>query len=84
MSRHNIRNSPLIISPGTNHYSWPKGATLLGIGQSNVIAVHVDRDARQNVVGKILNISHLLRILLFQALLWLQFKFEVIQISIFV
>ncbi|XP_057291895.1 L-tyrosine decarboxylase-like [Hydractinia symbiolongicarpus] len=49
MLRHNIRNSPLIISPGTNHYSWPKGATLLGIGQSNVIAVHVDKDARQNV-----------------------------------
>ncbi len=39
----------VVIGPGTMHYSWPKGATLLGIGAANLIPVPVDLDARQRV-----------------------------------
>ncbi|MFE6775492.1 pyridoxal phosphate-dependent decarboxylase family protein [Streptomyces sp. NPDC057702] len=36
---------PAILAPGTMHYSWPKAASVLGIGQDNLLAVRVDRDA---------------------------------------
>jgi glutamate/tyrosine decarboxylase-like PLP-dependent enzyme len=37
---------PVILVPGTGHYSWPKGAAILGIGQQQVKRVAVDRSAR--------------------------------------
>lgn len=41
--------SPAIICPGTMHYSWPKGASLLGLGRDALIDVPVDLEARMNV-----------------------------------
>ena len=38
--------SPVLIVPGTKHYSFAKTTALLGIGSSNIIDVPVDRDAR--------------------------------------
>lgn len=35
--------------PSTRHYSWPKAGTLLGIGQQNVLSIHVDLQARMEV-----------------------------------
>lgn len=48
MAKHGIK-SPVMCSPGTNHYSWPKGATILGMGDNNVLPVNVDKNARQDV-----------------------------------
>ena len=47
---HNI-NSPRSFCPATCHYSWPKAATVLGLGEDNLILVEVDRDARQKISG---------------------------------
>lgn len=37
---------PVIYGPGTMHYSWPKAAALLGIGQENLVRLPLDLDAR--------------------------------------
>ncbi|SDD34979.1 pyridoxal phosphate-dependent decarboxylase family protein [Actinokineospora iranica] len=37
---------PAVFAPITMHYSWPKAAALLGIGQHNLIPIEVDLDAR--------------------------------------
>ncbi|MER0240623.1 pyridoxal-dependent decarboxylase [Streptomyces sp. HSW2009] len=37
---------PVVLAPATMHYSWPKAASILGIGQSNLLSVQVDSDAR--------------------------------------
>lgn len=37
---------PAVFAPVTMHYSWPKAAALLGIGQDNLIPIDVDLDAR--------------------------------------
>lgn len=44
-----IDQGPVAFVPTTAHYSWPKGGTLLGIGQSNVIKVRVDLRARMDM-----------------------------------
>ncbi|MBV9269598.1 MAG: decarboxylase [Candidatus Eremiobacteraeota bacterium] len=44
--------APIAIAPATRHYSWPKAATLIGIGQNNLIGVEVDLDARMGI-GKL-------------------------------
>ena len=41
--------APMALVPSTAHYSWPKSGTLLGIGQSNIVPVHVDLRARMQV-----------------------------------
>ena len=46
------KNYPRVFSPGTNHYSWPKGATVLGLGDKNVIPINVDARARQDTECK--------------------------------
>lgn len=37
---------PVVFAPVTRHYSWPKAAALLGIGQDNLLPIDVDLDAR--------------------------------------
>ena len=37
---------PVIVVPGTKHYSFPKAAAMLGIGTANLVDVAVDRDGR--------------------------------------
>ena len=44
----NTAASPVLIVPGTKHYSFAKTTALLGIGSANIIDVPVDRDARMN------------------------------------
>ena len=36
----------MLLAPATGHYSWPKAATLLGLGQNAVLVQRVTRDAR--------------------------------------
>lgn len=40
---------PVIMAPSTRHYSWPKGAALLGLGANNVLSTHVDLDGRMKI-----------------------------------
>jgi glutamate/tyrosine decarboxylase-like PLP-dependent enzyme len=42
--------SPVLIAPATRHYSWPKAATLLGLGQNGLRGIHVDLQARMDLV----------------------------------
>jgi len=41
--------TPVFCSPGTNHYSWPKSATVLGLGGDNLIPIHVDGNCRMDL-----------------------------------
>ncbi|EEB84732.1 pyridoxal phosphate-dependent decarboxylase family protein [Roseobacter sp. GAI101] len=40
---------PVLMAPSTRHYSWPKGAALLGLGANHVISTHVDLDGRMKI-----------------------------------
>ena len=44
-----LKESPVLLTPGTKHYSFNKAAGLLGIGVRNMINVAVDRDARMSI-----------------------------------
>ncbi len=41
-----VRETPVLLAPATSHYSWPKAATLLGLGANAVAVQRVTRDAR--------------------------------------
>ena len=41
-----VRQTPVLLAPATSHYSWPKAATLLGLGANAVASQRVTRDAR--------------------------------------
>ena len=41
-----VRQTPVLLAPATSHYSWPKAATLLGLGANAVAIQRVTRDAR--------------------------------------
>lgn len=41
---------PVILAPATAHYSWPKGASLVGLGRTSVLPVRVDLDGRMDTV----------------------------------
>jgi glutamate/tyrosine decarboxylase-like PLP-dependent enzyme len=40
---------PIVIAPVTRHYSWPKAATLLGLGDASLRPIPVDLDARMDL-----------------------------------
>lgn len=40
--------APVILAPATAHYSWPKGASLVGLGRTSVLPVRVDLDGRMD------------------------------------
>jgi len=42
--------APVILAPATAHYSWPKGASLVGLGRASVLPVQVDLDGRMDTV----------------------------------
>lgn len=44
-----ITETPVSIASSTRHYSWPKGAAILGIGANNMWSVQVDVKARMDV-----------------------------------
>ena len=52
MRKHRLEHTPVYCSPGTNHYSYPKGATILGLGDKSVIPIEVDRNCRMNLDSK--------------------------------
>ncbi len=41
-----VQQAPVLLAPATSHYSWPKAATLLGLGANAVAIQRVTRDAR--------------------------------------
>jgi glutamate/tyrosine decarboxylase-like PLP-dependent enzyme len=43
--------TPAVMVPATRHYSWPKAAALLGLGQNNVRKIPVDLQGRMSVAG---------------------------------
>nr|XP_047143435.1 L-tyrosine decarboxylase-like [Hydra vulgaris] len=46
MHRQKLENSPVIFCPGTCHYSYPKAATILGLGDQNIIPLEADCNCR--------------------------------------
>ncbi len=44
-----ITQSPISLCTATRHYSWPKGAAILGIGSNNMVSVVVDNRARMDI-----------------------------------
>jgi glutamate/tyrosine decarboxylase-like PLP-dependent enzyme len=44
-----ISQTPVSLCSATRHYSWPKGAAILGIGAGNMISIHVDEKARMDL-----------------------------------
>ncbi len=44
-----VTQLPVVMAPSTRHYSWPKGAALLGLGANNVWSTHVDLDGRMKI-----------------------------------
>ncbi|MCL4798252.1 MAG: hypothetical protein KJ025_01615 [Burkholderiales bacterium] len=43
--------TPVLMAPATAHYSWPKGAALLGLGRDALRPIHVDLDGRMDTVA---------------------------------
>jgi len=41
--------APVAMATTTRHYSWPKAGALLGLGQNNVLGVHVDLQGRMQI-----------------------------------
>jgi glutamate/tyrosine decarboxylase-like PLP-dependent enzyme len=44
-------NAPVAIGPITKHYSWPKGAAILGLGANNMLPIVVDLNARMDLTA---------------------------------
>ncbi len=44
-----VSETPVFLAPASGHYSWPKAATLLGLGQNAVWVQRVDADARMSL-----------------------------------
>ena len=44
-----IFHTPVSFCTATRHYSWPKGAAILGIGANNMISIPVDKKARMDL-----------------------------------
>ncbi|KAL4225690.1 hypothetical protein ACF0H5_016379 [Mactra antiquata] len=49
MEMYGLKKGPVVLSPMTNHYSWPKAAIMLGIGQGNIIGIDFDENARMDI-----------------------------------
>src|SRR5581483_8850007 len=41
-----VPEPPVFLAPATGHYSWPKAATLCGLGRNALLVQRVDLDAR--------------------------------------
>ena len=52
MRKHKLEHCPVFCSPGTNHYSIVKGATVLGLGDSGVVSIDVDSNCRMDLDSK--------------------------------
>ena len=56
-----LPETPVLLAPATGHYSWPKAATVLGLGQNAVLTQRVDIDARLDLEQVEVTLSVLLR-----------------------
>ena len=56
-----VSASPVLLAPATAHYSWPKAATILGLGQNALLVQRVDRDARLDLEHVETTLNALLR-----------------------
>ncbi|XP_069121903.1 L-tyrosine decarboxylase-like [Argopecten irradians] len=48
---HGLRIAPIIVASASNHFSWGKAATLVGIGVRNLVCVPFDEHARLDVAA---------------------------------
>jgi glutamate/tyrosine decarboxylase-like PLP-dependent enzyme len=46
-----LSHMPVLFVPGTKHYSFPKAAAVLGLGEASIINLPTDRDARANMAA---------------------------------
>ncbi len=46
---HSDLNPPKILVPVTGHYSWQKGAKILGFGKNQILSIHNDNSMRMRV-----------------------------------
>ncbi len=56
-----LAEPPVFLAAATGHYSWPKAATLLGLGQNGVLVQRVDTDARLDLEHVETTLGSLLR-----------------------
>lgn len=56
-----VPEPPVFLAPATGHYSWPKAATLLGLGQNALLVQRVDADARLDLEHVETTLQDLLR-----------------------
>ena len=56
-----VPEPPAMLAPATGHYSWPKAATLLGLGQNSVAVQRVDLDARLDLGAVAETLEQMLR-----------------------
>ena len=56
-----VPEPPVFLGPATGHYSWPKAATLLGLGQNAVLVQRVDQDARLDLEHVEVTLNEMLR-----------------------
>lgn len=46
-----LSQMPMLFVPGTKHYSFPKAAAVLGLGEVSIVNLPTDRDARANMAA---------------------------------
>jgi glutamate/tyrosine decarboxylase-like PLP-dependent enzyme len=46
-----LSQMPVFFVPGTRHYSFPKGAAVLGLGLNSIVNLPTDRDARADMAA---------------------------------
>ncbi len=56
-----VPEPPVFLAPATGHYSWPKAATVLGLGQNALLVQRVDRDARLDLDDVETTLARMLR-----------------------
>ena len=56
-----VPEPPVFLAPATGHYSWPKAATLLGLGGNALLVQRVDQDARLDLEHVDATLAELLR-----------------------
>lgn len=56
-----VPEPPAFLAAATGHYSWPKAATLCGLGQNALLVQRVDRDARLDLEHVETTLAELLR-----------------------
>ena len=56
-----VPEPPVLLAAATGHYSWPKAATLLGLGQNGLLVQRVDMDARLDLEHVEVTLNDLLR-----------------------